>query len=51
MPFDELREPALAGATCGDLRLEVAEHLGRLPRVLLDDAEQALVLDARGRGA
>ena len=45
VPLDELREPALAGAAGGDLRLEVAEHLGRLPGVLLDDAEEGLVLD------
>ena len=45
MSLDEVHEPALAGATGGDLRLEVAEHLGRLPRVLLDDAEKLLVLD------
>ena len=47
MPLDELREPALAGAAGGDLRLKVAEHLGRLPGVLLDDAEERLVLRPR----
>ena len=42
----ELGQPALADAAGRDLRPQVAEHLHRLARVLLDEPEQRRVLDA-----
>ena len=46
VPLEDLDQAALAGAAGGDLGAQVADHLDRLARVLLDDPEHGLVLAA-----